>query len=244
MAPPGTRSEPQCAQPARTSTRVFRSQTSLCRLASTLASESALCEPLHGRVYKLRAHKRARSRTLIHVRSRLYGAHLHVPTRLRDRISQQLSSCILACAARFTAIPHGLELPSARALDAPSDRTARVRAPGVLMPHAWGLLPLPAPLRRQLQVRLACHAACSAAVRHEVSRHCLLLSCTHVALTVLLSFICQVLQGREGARHQREIQEWPFPRVSLSGEISGAGDRDHTVSGGPILLQSERSRPS
>ena len=30
--------------------RVFRSQTSLCRLASTLASESALCEPLHGRV--------------------------------------------------------------------------------------------------------------------------------------------------------------------------------------------------
>ena len=95
------------------------------------------------------------------------------------------------------------------------DGASRVRAPGVLMPHAWGLLPLPAPLRRQLQVRLACHAACSAAVRHEVSRHCLLLSCTHVALTVLLSFICQVLQGREGARHQREIQEWPFPGVSL-----------------------------
>ena len=40
-------------------------------------------------------------------------------------------SCIFACAARFTAIPHGLELPSARALDAPSDRTARVRASGV-----------------------------------------------------------------------------------------------------------------
>ena len=96
------------------------------------------------------------------------------------------------------------------------DGASRVRAPGVLMPHAWGLLPPPAPLRRPLQVRLACHAACSAAVRHEVSRHCLLLSCTHVALTVLLSFICQVLQGREGARHQREIQEWPFPGVSLS----------------------------
>ena len=30
---------------------VFRSQTSLCRLASALASESALCEPLHGRVW-------------------------------------------------------------------------------------------------------------------------------------------------------------------------------------------------
>ena len=40
----------QCAQPAGTSTRVFRSQTSLCRLTSALASESALCEPLHGRV--------------------------------------------------------------------------------------------------------------------------------------------------------------------------------------------------
>ena len=74
MAPPGTRSEPQCAQPARTSTRVFRSQTSLCRLASTLASESALCEPLHGRVC---TRSSIYSIVILSVRVRPCGRHVY-----------------------------------------------------------------------------------------------------------------------------------------------------------------------
>ena len=70
----GTRSEPQCAQPARTSTRVFRSQTSLCRLASTLASESALCEPLHGRVC---TRSSIYSIVILSVRVRPCGRHVY-----------------------------------------------------------------------------------------------------------------------------------------------------------------------
>ena len=168
-----------------------------------------------------------------------HGSDLHYCHHLRHR-----SAC--GDSKRWQPI-HLSVVPPQQSTRAASheDGASRVRAPGVLMPHAWGLLPLPAPLRRQLQVRLACHAACSAAVRHEVSRHCLLLSCTHVALTVLLSFICQVLQGREGARHQREIQEWPFPGVSLSrvlGRSRGACVRVCCVPPMPARFQGSLAR--
>ena len=99
-------------------------------------------------------------------------------------------------------------------------RSLRRREPGSSpgradAPHGWDQ-PLLVPLRRP-QHRLACHAACSAAARHDASRPALPAagSCMHVALTVLLSFICQVVRGHGGARHQRQIQEWPFAGVSL-----------------------------